>query len=226
MHNDFSSLTKTENADENEGEDDGEDDNEPAPAEWGAGNAHEEDLPAPEGVVTGEEEEKQVFQTRAKLFKLVKQSDKASWSEVGVGPVRVNVPIEKEDENESSTRRLARIIMRRQGVLKLLLNTVLVPELVFEIVGDNMLRFACESFTEEHPKGELSSFLLKFGRTEERNQLLEAIYEVQPTRQGNGSVSNSASSESGENQNEEETEGNANESASQTSKSNDATSSS
>ena len=115
------------------------------------------------------------------------KGDKPTWSEIGVGPVRVNVPMKHHEEeklspDETPRVRLPRIIMRRQGVLKLLLNSVIVAELVFEPAGDNMLRFACESYTEDNPKGEIASFLLKFSREEERNRMLETLREVQPPK--------------------------------------------
>jgi hypothetical protein len=160
--------------------------NEQAPAEWGTGNAQStEDLPPPAEVATGEEGETQMFQGRSKLFRLVK-GDKPSWSELGVGPVRINVPIQTDNPDSSTPQKLPRIIMRRQGVLKLLLNAMIVPELSFERVGENMIRFACESYTEDNPKGEVASFLLKFGREEERNRMLDALSEIQTSLNESG----------------------------------------
>ncbi|KAF9893874.1 hypothetical protein FE257_010044 [Aspergillus nanangensis] len=64
---------------------------------------------------TGEEEEKTYFSSKAKLFQF---SDK-EWRERGVGTFKINVRIEAGKENKKA----ARMIMRADGVLRVMLNT-------------------------------------------------------------------------------------------------------
>ena len=69
-------------------------------------------------VETGEEEEETMFSCRAKLFHFEKE-----WKERGVGTIKLNVhyPI-KEDPEEIPEQR-ARLIMRTDGVHRVVLNT-------------------------------------------------------------------------------------------------------
>lgn len=68
-------------------------------------------------VETGEEEEKTYFSCKAKLFQF---SDK-EWKERGIGTFKVNVRIVNGQENKKA----ARMIMRADGVLRVMLNTPL-----------------------------------------------------------------------------------------------------
>ena len=61
-------------------------------------------------IPTGEEDERHVFQSRAKLF--IFDTDKKDWIEKGIGTVKIN-----SDQKES-----LRTIMRSEGTLKILLN--------------------------------------------------------------------------------------------------------
>jgi hypothetical protein len=181
----------SDNEEEDGSGDDNNDDAAQAPAEWGAGGQDADDLPPPTDVASGEEGEVQVYQTRVKLFKLQKKDDKPSWIEVGHGPLRVNVPIVQPSEDGVTKK--PRIIMRRQGVLKLLLNAAIQPEMAFETVGDKMMRFTCESFTDDNPKGAIASFLVKCSRTDERDMLIETIYRVRPRKAKAGTPEKSSS---------------------------------
>ncbi|QDS69471.1 hypothetical protein FKW77_006301 [Venturia effusa] len=98
-------------------------------------------------VETGEEEEKTLFTSRAKLFSFEKTSDGSSaWKERGSGFIKVNVrdvernedpeeSAEKEkespDQQVKSAPRKARLIMRANGTNRLVLNTPLTKELKF-----------------------------------------------------------------------------------------------
>ncbi|KAA8650589.1 hypothetical protein EYZ11_010055 [Aspergillus tanneri] len=66
-------------------------------------------------IETGEEEEKTYFSCKAKLF----QFSDGEWRERGIGTFKVNVKVTdgKEDKNT------ARLIMRADGVLRVMLNT-------------------------------------------------------------------------------------------------------
>ncbi|TID23601.1 Ran binding protein 1 [Venturia nashicola] len=98
-------------------------------------------------VETGEEGEKTLFTSRAKLFSFEKIDDGSSaWKERGSGFIKVNVPdvkvkkqskqtIEKETETADQTAvsppKKARLIMRANGTNRLVLNTPLTKELKF-----------------------------------------------------------------------------------------------
>ncbi|KAK6341805.1 hypothetical protein TWF730_001295 [Orbilia blumenaviensis] len=71
---------------------------------------------------SGEEDYDMVFQARAKLFEL----SGGAWKERGIGNIRVLVPKPEEDleEPEASKRpTVGRIVMRQEGVGRLILNT-------------------------------------------------------------------------------------------------------
>jgi len=166
-----------ESSKDGEGDSDNDNDNSQAPAEFGGVDEKEEHIPATD-LATGEEDEFHIFQGRVKLYKLVKKDDKSSWTELGSGQIRVNIPAdsaENESAKESTGRKRPRVIMRREGVYKLLLNAVIQPDMAVEPVTEKMLRFVCESFTEDNPDRQFASFLVKCSREEERNALNKAI---------------------------------------------------
>lgn len=68
-------------------------------------------------VETGEEEEKVYFACKGKLFQF---TDKM-WKERGIGTLRVNV--REPDESKGVSKKTARIVMRADGVLRVMLNT-------------------------------------------------------------------------------------------------------
>lgn len=73
-------------------------------------------------IKSGEEDYDMVFQARAKLFEL----GGGAWKERGIGNIRVLVPKPEEDfeESEASKRpTVGRIVMRQEGVGRLILNT-------------------------------------------------------------------------------------------------------
>ncbi|CAE6468443.1 unnamed protein product [Rhizoctonia solani] len=74
---------------------------------------------------TGEEEDFTVFQTRAKLYT---QDEQFAYKERGTGLLKVNV---RRSDGEG-----ARIVMRAEGVLRLLLNMALYPGLICELGPD------------------------------------------------------------------------------------------
>ncbi|KZV96401.1 hypothetical protein EXIGLDRAFT_833644 [Exidia glandulosa HHB12029] len=73
-------------------------------------------------VMTGEEEETTVHQTRAKLF-VMEQSN--SWKERGTGMLKLNV--------RKSDRSAARIVMRAEGVYRVILNEPLFSGMNFSV---------------------------------------------------------------------------------------------
>ncbi|OCF44811.1 hypothetical protein I317_01300 [Kwoniella heveanensis CBS 569] len=74
-------------------------------------------------VTTGEEDEDTVFQTRAKLY----INDKEAWRERGVGQLKLNV---KRSDGTG-----ARLVMRADGVLRLMLNAKLYKGLSPQVEG-------------------------------------------------------------------------------------------
>jgi len=111
--------------------------------------------------LTGEEEEQHVFNARAKLFIL--EAGTTEWKERGVGMLRLNVANDKSS---------ARLIMRVEGILKLVLNVALWPQIKIERVGDKAARFAA---THLEKKTEICSYLLRVGKAEVINDLIKAI---------------------------------------------------
>jgi Ran-binding protein 3 len=112
-------------------------------------------------VETGEEEEKTLFTSRAKLFSFVKNADgTGAWKERGSGFIKVNVrdveaneedheeiEAEKEEEGESRTKeeklpskaqkKKARFIMRANGTNRLVLNSPVEKHTPFGQPGGN-----------------------------------------------------------------------------------------
>lgn len=70
-----------------------------------------------ETVQTGEEGEKTYFSSKAKLF----QFSNGEWKERGIGTFKVNVKATDGKEDKKA----ARLIMRADGVLRVMLNTPL-----------------------------------------------------------------------------------------------------
>lgn len=189
-----------------------------APAGFGVGAEEPVDPPMPafDAVASGEEGEKQLIQLRVKLFKLTKKDDNYSWVDVGEGPLRLNVPAE-ENSAEGTTATKPRLIMRRQGVFKLLLNANITPQMTVEAVGSKVIRIAFQALAEETTspdtpsqngsskpssdtdkddpqattetekqessgptrKATLVSYLIRFPREDDRNELLRLIETVQ-----------------------------------------------
>ncbi len=69
-------------------------------------------------VETGEEAEDTMFSCRAKLFHFEKE-----WKERGVGTVKLNVHYTIKEDPEEGPEQKARLIMRTDGVHRVVLNT-------------------------------------------------------------------------------------------------------
>ncbi|KAG9099871.1 hypothetical protein FS749_000129 [Ceratobasidium sp. UAMH 11750] len=87
---------------------------------------------------TGEEDDLTVFQTRAKLYT---QDETFAYKERGTGLLKVNV---RRSDGEG-----ARIVMRAEGVLRLLLNMPLYPGLICELGPDPKFIKVAEITTHE-----------------------------------------------------------------------------
>jgi len=111
-----------------------------------------------ENVPSGEEHEKHSYQARAKVFVF----EKGTWAERGVGTVRVNVA------NDNS---YARLLMRQEGTLRIVLNARLFPNMKVELVGDKQLRLIATAIDSS----ELCTYLIRLPRPEIARELLEVI---------------------------------------------------
>jgi len=87
---------------------------------------------------TGEEDDLTVFQTRAKLYT---QDESFAYKERGTGLLKLNV---RRSDGEG-----ARIVMRAEGVLRLLLNMPLYPGLICELGPDPKFIKVAEITTRE-----------------------------------------------------------------------------
>lgn len=122
-------------------------------------------------VKTGEEHEKPVFNYKAKLFVLDLAHIKEGWKERGVGPLHLNTSISSPSD--------ARLVMRSQGLLRVILNykvtaeTKLIKGLEASLTPGKFLRF--NSVLEGAPV----QYLLKFANETIRDDLVDKITELQ-----------------------------------------------
>ncbi|KAF9926860.1 hypothetical protein FBU30_003650, partial [Linnemannia zychae] len=82
-------------------------------------------------VLTGEEDEMTIYQTKGKLYADTEKT--MAWKERGKGTFKINV-------GRRDTK-LARLVMRTDGVLRLILNMSIFPEMNVAITGDKYIRF-------------------------------------------------------------------------------------
>jgi Ran-binding protein 3 len=109
-------------------------------------------------VVTGEENEDRVHSVRAKLLKLEPESQ--AWKERGSGQLHLNV---------AKDRSYARLVMRAEGALRLILNAALFPHTVAKRVQEKGVQV---SAVEE---GKPVLYLLRVARRDEAEELFAAI---------------------------------------------------
>jgi hypothetical protein len=117
---------------------------------------------------TGEEDEKRLLTLRAKLFKL----EGETWKERGIGPLHVN----------SSASR-ARLVMRNEGVLKLILNTPILPTMAVQRVQEKGVRIAALD------DGTPASFLLRLSRRDEADRLFRLLESLSNSANKGGQLS-------------------------------------
>lgn len=153
----------------------------------------------PISVATGEENEKTVHSVRAKLYTMTKEGTKdGSWKERGTGTLRVNMPkdyrLKGTNGRLGKCRRIevntdaclgrvitlillpsARvcscllIVMRAEGVLRLILNVALFPGMSVEIAQDKFIRFVAME------DGKLQHFAVKVSNGAAGQSLFGAI---------------------------------------------------
>ncbi|XP_035220047.1 E3 SUMO-protein ligase RanBP2-like isoform X2 [Stegodyphus dumicola] len=117
-------------------------------------------LPPKVDVKTGEENEDVMFCKRAKLFRF----SAGEWKERGVGDVKILF-----DKNLKK----ARLLMRRDQVLKVCLNHHLTKEIVFEWRGEKSLTWAATDFSENEASPEL--FAIRFKSSELAQEFKDAL---------------------------------------------------
>lgn len=129
-------------------------------------------------VKTGEENEKSMFSATAKLFELDLTKIKDGWKERGLGPLHLNQSLDDLAQ--------VRIVMRSQGLLRVILNyritstTVLMKGLEASLSPGKYLRFNSVS-----AEGQPVQYLIKFSNETLRNELVDKVNEVRATVKSN-----------------------------------------
>jgi hypothetical protein len=136
---------------------------------------------------TGEENETTAFQARATLFVLQQNAGQNEWRERGNGNLKVNL--------QKGGR--ARLLLRQEGSLKVILNAALQYKMPYITVGERAVRFiVCDTSTDDHRP---QSWLARFGRSDEAESLMGALrmaLVTVPKPTENESSNNAASSSS------------------------------
>lgn len=121
---------------------------------------------------TGEEDEKSHFTATVKMFDLDLSNVKEGWKERGLGPLHLNQSLQDPKQ--------VRLVMRSQGLLRVILNVKISPEtkllkgLETSLTPGKYLRFA--SLNEQ---GKPVQNLLKFSSEALRDELFTKVQELQ-----------------------------------------------
>jgi len=103
---------------------------------------------------------------------------KKEYKELGAGFVHVNLPRKRSEsleDNGTAEEHLPRLVMRREGVLKLLLNAVIWKSMPIERASDKMIRFTCQSVLEDMKVQGPETYLLKLPRADQCEELFKAV---------------------------------------------------
>ncbi|KAL0078458.1 hypothetical protein J3Q64DRAFT_1766441 [Phycomyces blakesleeanus] len=109
----------------------------------------------PTEVKTGEEDERTVYQTKAKLLALDTQS--GNWKERGSGTLHINM----KDTNRIGAQQHTRLVMRADSVYRVILNLALFPGMKVFIMQEKFVRFAGFE-TETKENGETEAVLVNY----------------------------------------------------------------
>jgi len=112
-------------------------------------------------VVTGEEEESNVFQVNVKLY--IFDTDKKNWVERGRGMLRLN-----DDPSSTVGHLRSRLVMRTVGSLRVVLNTKLFPNMVCEKANEKNVRISAQE------EGVLKVFLIS-GSPKDADKIYTAL---------------------------------------------------
>jgi hypothetical protein len=116
-----------------------------------------------ESHVTGEESDETLYKMRCKAFVLEKaEKGPAAWHERGTGTLKLN--------RLPSGR--VRVVMRVEGVHRLVLNSLLFPEMAVRRMNERGVSVAC--FTDD-PKPVAATYLLRVARREDADELVAAL---------------------------------------------------
>ncbi|KAH9250781.1 hypothetical protein BASA81_011436 [Batrachochytrium salamandrivorans] len=114
-------------------------------------------------VVTGEEDETTLHTARCKLYAW----DGENWRERGAGSIKIN---ESSGSKDSTLQR--RLVMRADGVLRVILNVRILPSMPCHLRDDKYV----EAVACEHPPT-LTKFLFKFANNEVAASFLSSVEE-------------------------------------------------
>lgn len=148
-----------------------EDDKSKSPSAAPATQQYKQVELAAQDVKTGEENERSVFSTTAKLFELDFSNIKDGWKERGLGPLHLNQAVADPAQ--------VRMVMRSQGLLRVILNhkvassTVLIKGLEASLSPGKFLRMNSLS-ADKKP----IQYLLKFSNEGVRDEFYDKVEEL------------------------------------------------
>lgn len=121
-------------------------------------------LPELVKVVTGEEDEKVIFEERCKLYRYSDESKE--WKERGTGVMKVL---------ENASTKKCRIVMRREQVYKVCANHQLLPGMTVQPMSrqEKAMVWYCEDFSEE--EGTHEKLSARFSSSEVANKFKEVF---------------------------------------------------
>merc|ERR1739844_382814 len=119
-------------------------------------------------VPTGEEEEKEIFKIRAKLFRFDSSAEPPEWKERGTGDVKLMTKLNEKGK--------VRIIMRRDKTLKICANHFIQPWMILKPMksSDRALMWLVQAdFADEEAKAE--TLAIRFANTENTKKFKDAF---------------------------------------------------
>lgn len=126
------------------------------------------DLEQVQNVQTGEEDEKSRFTATAKIFELDLSKISEGWKERGLGPIHLNQSL--------SNKHQARLVMRSQGLLRVVLNYKISPKT--QLLKGLEASLTPEKFVRLNSagaEGQPIQYLIKFGSELLRDKLVAEV---------------------------------------------------
>ncbi|KAI9934700.1 hypothetical protein ASPWEDRAFT_651664 [Aspergillus wentii DTO 134E9] len=121
-------------------------------------------------IQTGEEEEKTYFSCKAKLFQF---SDK-EWRERGIGTFKVNVSVKDGKEDKKAVR----LIMRADGVLRVMLNTPIFKGMTVGDPSGNEPKSTKQIHLASLENGRSVPILLRTGSEDQAKELYHVVRDL------------------------------------------------
>uniref|UniRef100_A0A7I4XYK4 RanBD1 domain-containing protein n=1 Tax=Haemonchus contortus TaxID=6289 RepID=A0A7I4XYK4_HAECO len=130
-------------------------------------------LPELVEVVTGEEDEKVIFEERCKLYRF--SDDTREWKERGTGSMKVL---------ENTNTKKCRVVMRRDQVFKVCANHQLLPGMTIQVMPrqEKAMMWYCEDFSEDQKSHEKLS--ARFASVEVANKFKEVFEKAVKNAEG------------------------------------------